>query len=97
MGDTPCIWARHADRSPESHSDRTLAWTPPNGGEFGRSDSAATAAGIEVLRSRMHRVAVAGRLRVTEGLAIQLIHAAGTGAVLALLAEEVREQHISPH
>ncbi|HWU58773.1 MAG TPA: TetR/AcrR family transcriptional regulator [Microbacteriaceae bacterium] len=51
-----------------------------------RSGSAATAAGIEVLRARVHRVAVAGRLCVTEKLAIELIHAAGTGAVFALLS-----------
>lgn len=34
----------------------------------------------------MHRVAAAGRLRVSERRAVDLIHAAGTGAVLTLLA-----------
>ena len=34
----------------------------------------------------MHRVAAAGRLRVTERRAVELIHAAGTGAVLTLLS-----------
>ncbi|MFC4943509.1 TetR/AcrR family transcriptional regulator [Pseudonocardia sp. GCM10023141] len=48
--------------------------------------SPATAAGMEVLRGRVHRVAAAGRLRVPEPRAVELIHAAGTGAVLALLA-----------
>jgi AcrR family transcriptional regulator len=54
---------------------------------------AATAAGIEVLRSRVHRVAEAGRLRVTERRAVELIHAAGTGVVLTLIdqAEDERE------
>ncbi|MFF5176189.1 TetR/AcrR family transcriptional regulator [Micromonospora sp. NPDC000089] len=48
--------------------------------------SPAVAAGLEVLRARVRRVAVAGRLRVTERRAVELIHAAGTGAVLTLLA-----------
>ena len=33
----------------------------------------------------MHRVAEAGRLRVPERRAVELVHAAGTGAVLTLL------------
>ena len=48
--------------------------------------SPATAAGLEVLRARVHRVAAIGRLRVTERRATDLIHAAGTGAVLTLLS-----------
>lgn len=44
-----------------------------------------TASGVEVLRARVHRVAEAGRLRVTERRAIDLIHAAGTGVVFALI------------
>jgi AcrR family transcriptional regulator len=48
--------------------------------------SPAAAAGLEVLRGRVHRVAAIGRLRVTERRAVELIHAAGTGAVLTLLS-----------
>lgn len=48
--------------------------------------SPAAAAGLEVLRARVHRVAATGRLRVPERRAVELIHAAGTGAVLTLLA-----------
>ena len=48
--------------------------------------SPAATTGLEVLRSRVHRVAEAGRLRVGERRAVELIHAAGTGTVLALLA-----------
>lgn len=48
--------------------------------------SPAAAAGEEVLRERVHRVATTGRLRVPEGHAVELVHAAGTGAVLTLLA-----------
>ncbi|WP_037077399.1 TetR/AcrR family transcriptional regulator [Pseudonocardia spinosispora] len=49
-----------------------------------RSPAART--GMDVLRSRVHRVALAGRLRVGEERAVELIHAAGTGAVLTLLS-----------
>ncbi|MFI5931794.1 TetR/AcrR family transcriptional regulator [Actinoplanes sp. NPDC051494] len=42
-------------------------------------------AGIEVLSRRVHRVARAGRLRVPEQRAVQLIHAAGTGVVFTLV------------
>ncbi len=36
---------------------------------------------------RVRRVAAVGRLRVAEDRAVELIHAAGTGAVLTLLAK----------
>jgi AcrR family transcriptional regulator len=48
--------------------------------------SPASAAGAEVLRNRVRRVAAIGRLRVTERRAVDLIRAAGTGTVLTLLA-----------
>jgi AcrR family transcriptional regulator len=48
--------------------------------------SPAAAGGLEVLRARVHRVAATGRLRVPERRAVELIHAAGTGAVLTLLS-----------
>ncbi|MFC4120420.1 TetR/AcrR family transcriptional regulator [Nonomuraea zeae] len=59
-------------------------------GRGGRSP--ATAAGLEVLRARVHRVAATGRLRVTERRAVELIHAAGTGVVLTLLATPPEDQ-----
>lgn len=48
--------------------------------------SPAAQSGRHVLRSRVHRVALAGRLQVSEHHAVDLIHAAGTGAVLTLLS-----------
>ena len=48
--------------------------------------SPAAVAGQRVLASRVHRLAEAGRLRVGEQRAVDLVHAAGTGVVLALLA-----------
>jgi AcrR family transcriptional regulator len=46
---------------------------------------AAAATGAGVLQARVHRVAEAGRLRVTERRAVELIQAAGTGVVLTLI------------
>ena len=54
----------------------------------GRPVSSATAAGLKVLARRVHRVARAGRLRVTEEHAVDLIHACGTGTILSLIAEQ---------
>jgi AcrR family transcriptional regulator len=53
---------------------------------------AIAAAGTEVLRARVHRVAAAGRLRVTERRAVDLIHAAGTGVVLTLIDQAADER-----
>lgn len=52
----------------------------------GRPPSPATAAGMEKLRTKIRRVAEAGSLRVSEERAVELVHAANTGAVLTLLA-----------
>ena len=50
------------------------------------SRSPAATAGMAILQGRVHRVAVAGRLKVTERRAVDMIHAAGTGVVLTLLS-----------
>lgn len=47
---------------------------------------AAAKAGLAILRTRIRNIAAAGRLRVDENLAVELVQAAGSGAVLALLA-----------
>ena len=54
---------------------------------------AIAAAGTGVLQARVHRVAEAGRLRVTERRAVDLISAAGTGVVFTLIdqAEDERD------
>lgn len=49
--------------------------------------SAAATAGAEVLRARVARVAAARLLKVSETRAVDMIHAAGSGAVLALLSQ----------
>jgi AcrR family transcriptional regulator len=53
--------------------------------------------GIRVLYERVRRVARAGRLRVTEKRAVQLINAAGTGVVFALInqPEDDRDESLA--
>ena len=60
-----------------------------------RQSSPATEAGVAVLRSRIRRLAEAGVLRVDEPLALSLVHAAGTGAVLALLGSQNRDERLA--
>lgn len=56
-------------------------------GDPGRAaTSPASAAGLEVLRARVRRVAAAGRLRVGEERAVEVLGATGTGVVSTLLA-----------
>ena len=56
------------------------------------TSSPAASAGIDVLRTRVRRIAEAGRLRVDEERAVHMIHAAGTGAVLTLLGQSAAER-----
>jgi AcrR family transcriptional regulator len=58
---------------------------------------AVAAAGAGVLQARVHRVAEAGRLRVTERRAVDLIQAAGTGVVFTLIdqAEDERDDTLA--
>jgi hypothetical protein len=55
-------------------------------------DSPAAQAGIDVLRARVHRLAAAHRLRVSEQRAVNLIRVAGSGAVLTLLTTAPAER-----
>jgi AcrR family transcriptional regulator len=57
--------------------------------------SPATTAGIDVLRARVRRIAAAGLLRVDEQRALDMIHAAGAGAVLTLLNTPAHERDLS--
>lgn len=62
----------------------------------GRSaPSPAAAAGRSVLQERVARVAAAGLLRLPEARAVELVHAAGTGAVLALLQQPLATRDTS--
>ncbi len=62
-------------------------------GDPGRvSQSPAVQSGRRVLEARVHRVAVTGRLRVSEQRAVDMIHAAGTGVVQALLSTPAEQR-----
>jgi AcrR family transcriptional regulator len=56
---------------------------------------ATAAAGAGVLQARVHRVAAAGRLLVTERRAVDLIRAAGTGVVLTLIDQAEDERDVT--
>lgn len=58
----------------------------------------ATLAAAAVLQGHIRRIAQADRLRVPEHLAVQLVHASGSGIVLALIAtpEAERDPQLSP-
>ncbi|WP_458094047.1 TetR/AcrR family transcriptional regulator [Roseomonas sp. WA12] len=73
-------WKAHISFGLENPSVFALMCMP-------RSDglSPAAAAGLDVLHARIHRIALTGRLRVTEERAVALLHAVGTGTVLTLL------------
>lgn len=87
VADLRAGWAEQIDFSlahPDLHrllSDPRRAATSP-----------AVAAGVEVLHRRVRRIAEAGRLRVAEQRAVELVLAAGSGAVQALLASPVDER-----
>ena len=57
--------------------------------------SAAARAGTALLAERVRRVAEAGRLAVPEHRAVDLMHAAGTGAVLSILSKPQAERDAS--
>lgn len=57
-----------------------------------RAHSTTEDQGIAVLRERVHRVALAGRLRVPESRAVSLVHAIGVGVVLDLIGTPVGER-----
>ena len=56
------------------------------------SHSPAAEAGRRVLQARVHRIAEAGRLRVSERRAVDVIHSAGTGTIQVLLSTPVADR-----
>lgn len=56
------------------------------------STSPAARAAVEVLATRIHRIAMAGSLRVSERRAVDLVHAAGHGTTLILIARPEHER-----
>ncbi|WP_250034890.1 TetR/AcrR family transcriptional regulator [Paractinoplanes maris] len=80
IADLRAAWQAHIDFGLANPGLYALLNNPDRAGH-----SPATEAGIEVLRARVRRVAAAGLLRVDEARAVAMIHAAGSGTVLALL------------
>lgn len=78
--DLRCAWHRHVEFGLANPHLYALL-----GARTGSPGSPATEAGLEVLRARVHRLAAAGLLLIDEQRALMMIHAAGTGTVLALL------------
>ena len=76
-------WDRHVEFGLLNPGLHSLMYGDPRPGVR----SPAAAAGFAILREHIHRVAAAGRLRVSEERAAQLMHAAGSGTVFALLAQ----------
>jgi AcrR family transcriptional regulator len=60
-----------------------------------QSGSSADVAGHEVLRSRVRRLAAAGMLRVSEERAVDMLSAAGNGALLITLGKPESERDIA--
>lgn len=58
------------------------------------SQSPAALAGMAILRSRVQRIARAGRLRMVEDRAVALIHAVGVGTVTTLLGVPGEERDL---
>ncbi len=82
-------WHLHIDFA-VAHPDLAVLLSVP-----GRLQSSpAVDAGVRVLRRRVHRLAAAGLLRVDERRAVDLVHAAGTGAVLAVLGAPPGERDL---
>ncbi|MBF6335481.1 TetR/AcrR family transcriptional regulator [Nocardia abscessus] len=82
-------WDMHIDFALTNPAVFAMLTDPQRG-----TASPAAAAGLQVLRARVHRVAAAGRLRVSERRAVDLVHAAGTGAALALLSVPPRDRDL---
>ncbi|SDG05687.1 transcriptional regulator, TetR family [Lentzea fradiae] len=85
VADLRAAWQAHLDFSLANPDVFTLLAGPGQG-------SAAAAAGVEVLRARVARVAAAGLLGVPVERAVDMIRAAGSGAVLTMLARPAGER-----
>lgn len=79
LADLWASWRRHLEFGLANPDLFVLLVVPGPG-----TRSAAADVGIDALTARVERLAAAGRLRVPVSRAVALIHAAGTGVVLAL-------------
>ena len=86
-------WDRHIDFGLANPALYSLIYGEPRRG----TPPPAAVAAAQMLARHIHRIAEAGRLRVSEGRAAQLVHAAGSGTTLALicLPDEHRDLSLS--
>jgi AcrR family transcriptional regulator len=75
-------WDLHIGLALERPALYRLMYARPTGVGY----SPAARAAFAVLAALVHRIAAAGRLRVPEGRAVGLVHSAGSGTALALIA-----------
>lgn len=89
VADLRSAWRTHVQFGLANAELYVLLSTPGRG-----SRSPGTTAGIDVLRTRLQRIAAAGLLRLDEQRALEMIHAAGAGTVLALLSNPPHERDL---
>lgn len=94
VGDLRAGWDNHVEFGLANPALYLLMYGRPR---TGAAESAAGVAGFRVLVGHIGRIAEAGRLRVAEGLAAALVHAAGSGVTLSLIAtpEDERDPALS--
>ena len=83
-------WDLHVGLALERPALYTLMYARPKGA----GQSPAARAAFAVLAALVRRIAAAGRLRVGEDRAVGLVHAAGSGVALSLIAVPVRERDL---
>lgn len=86
-------WDRHVDFGLTHPALYSLMYADPRPG----FTTPAAEAAFRILRTHVRHIAEAGRLRLGEEHAVQLVHASGSGTVLALLAmsEDRRDRTLS--
>ena len=94
VADLRAGWDLHVSFGLENPALFALMYGDATGRE---RESPAAAAAFAMLRQRVRAIAAAGRLRVSEQLAADMLHAAGCGTVLTLLElpEEARTPQLS--
>jgi len=83
-------WDLHIDFGLANPALYTLIYGDP----ITANTSPAAEAAIAILRRHIHAIAAAGRLVVSEEHAAQVVHAAGSGTALALLAQPVEQRDL---
>ena len=83
-------WDLHVGLALERPALYTLMYARPSGA----GQSPAARAAFAVLAALVRRIAAAGRLRVGEDRAVGLVHAAGSGVALSLIAVPVHERDL---